>query len=155
MIYTKANKLEQKGGSGLGTCFQGRRQSFIRPVQNEEVNEAVFNIADDKSPRPDGYSAGFFKVAWSVIGKEVIIAILEFFSKGRLLNQVNATLLTLIPKVQMPKVVANYRPIACCNVLYKIITKIMVQRLKEVLVKVVYPNQNAFIPKLQSSITSS
>ncbi|KAK4385431.1 hypothetical protein Sango_2667100 [Sesamum angolense] len=129
-------------------------QSLIWPVQNEEINDTVFNIAKDKSPRQDGYSEGF-KVACPVVGKEVTTAILDFFNKGRLLNQVNATLLAYISKVQMPIVVADYRPIACRNVLYKIITKIMIQRLKELLVKVVHPDQMNLFLSVGSPTSSS
>ncbi|KAL0444661.1 UNVERIFIED_CONTAM: hypothetical protein Slati_2188800 [Sesamum latifolium] len=67
-------------------------------VTPDEVKQTVFDIAEDKAPGPDGYSSGFFKAAWPVIGKEVTQAILDFFTTGRLLKQVNATLLSLIPK---------------------------------------------------------
>ncbi|KAL0416191.1 UNVERIFIED_CONTAM: hypothetical protein Slati_3451000 [Sesamum latifolium] len=60
-------------------------------------------------------------------------AVLEFFQNGRLLKQVNATLLTLIPKVRAPTTVSDFRPISCCNVLYKAITKILVSRIKDCL----------------------
>ncbi|KAL2235448.1 UNVERIFIED_CONTAM: hypothetical protein Sindi_1277000 [Sesamum indicum] len=64
----------------------------------DDVKQAVFDIADDKAPGPDGYSSGFFKAAWPVVGQEVTKAVLEFFSTGKLLKQVNSTLLALIPK---------------------------------------------------------
>ncbi|KAL0294421.1 UNVERIFIED_CONTAM: hypothetical protein Sradi_6889000 [Sesamum radiatum] len=86
-----------------------------------------------QAPGPDGYSAGFYKAAWSVIGGEVTQAILDFFRNGRLLKQINATLISLIPKVNSPAVVAEFRPISCCNVLYKAITKILVQRMRSIL----------------------
>ncbi|KAL0445137.1 UNVERIFIED_CONTAM: hypothetical protein Slati_2236400 [Sesamum latifolium] len=84
--------------------------------------------------------------AWPVIGKEVTQAIPDFFTTGRLLKQVNATLLSLIPKVQNPTLVAEFWPISCCNVLYKVITKIIVQRLSGVLDDLISPSQNAFVP---------
>ncbi|KAL2228517.1 UNVERIFIED_CONTAM: hypothetical protein Sindi_1831400 [Sesamum indicum] len=64
----------------------------------DDVKQAVFDIAEDKAPGPDGYSSGFFKAAWPVVGQEVRKAVLEFFSTGKLLKQVNSTLLALIPK---------------------------------------------------------
>ncbi|KAL2224854.1 UNVERIFIED_CONTAM: hypothetical protein Sindi_2939200 [Sesamum indicum] len=64
----------------------------------DDVKQAVFDIADDKAPGPDGYSSGFFKAVWPVVGQEVTKAVLEFFSTGKLLKQVNSTLLALIPK---------------------------------------------------------
>ncbi|KAL2251924.1 UNVERIFIED_CONTAM: Retrovirus-related Pol polyprotein from type-1 retrotransposable element R2 [Sesamum indicum] len=64
----------------------------------DDVKQAVFDIAEDKAPGPDGYSSGFFKAAWPVVGQEVIKAVLDFFSTGKLLKQVNSIILALIPK---------------------------------------------------------
>ncbi|KAK4380912.1 hypothetical protein Sango_3020300 [Sesamum angolense] len=72
--------------------------ALVQPVTREEVKDAFFDIAEDKAPGPDGYSSGFYKAAWPVIGVEVVKAILEFFTTGRLLKQVNTTILALIPK---------------------------------------------------------
>lgn len=110
------------------------------------LKQAVFDIADDKAPGPDGYSSGFIKAAWPVVGQEVTKAVLEFFSTGKLLKQVNSTLLALIPKVHTPMTVGDFRPISCCNVLYKIIAELLVQRLSVVVDKIISPCQEAFIP---------
>ncbi|KAL2224841.1 UNVERIFIED_CONTAM: hypothetical protein Sindi_2937900 [Sesamum indicum] len=112
----------------------------------KDVKQAVFDIAEDKAPGPDGFSSGFFKAAWSVVGHEITTAVLDFFSTGKLLKQVNSTLLALIPKVHTPMTVGDFRPISCCNVLYKIIAKLIVQRLSMVLDKIISPCQGAFIP---------
>ncbi|KAL0445489.1 UNVERIFIED_CONTAM: hypothetical protein Slati_1676800 [Sesamum latifolium] len=71
-------------------------------VTATDVKMAFFDIPKDKSPSPDGYSSGFFKTAWPIVGDEVTRAVLDFFHNGKLLRQVNATLLVLIPKVQAP-----------------------------------------------------
>ncbi|KAK4384337.1 hypothetical protein Sango_3070900 [Sesamum angolense] len=89
---------------------------------------------------------GFFKAAWPVVGGEVSNAIIDFFKTGRLLKQLNATMLTLIPKVRTPNSVADLRPISCCNVIYKVITKILVSRIREILELLISPSQNAFVP---------
>ncbi|KAL2251582.1 UNVERIFIED_CONTAM: hypothetical protein Sindi_2280500 [Sesamum indicum] len=112
----------------------------------DEVKLAIFYIAEDKAPGPDSYSSGFCKASWSVVGKEVTQAIFQFFSMGKLLKQVNSTLLSLIPKVHNPTLVVDFRPILCCNILYKAITKIIVQRLSNVLDKIISPSQSAFVP---------
>ncbi|KAL2230743.1 UNVERIFIED_CONTAM: Transposon TX1 uncharacterized protein [Sesamum indicum] len=119
---------------------------LLSPFSPEEVKLAVFDIAEDKAPGPDGYSSGFYKAAWPVVGAEVTRAVLDFFSTGRLLKQVNSTLLALIPKVHTPMSVSDFRPISCCNVLYKIIAKLLVQRLSVILDKLISPCQAAFIP---------
>ncbi|KAL0295602.1 UNVERIFIED_CONTAM: putative ribonuclease H protein [Sesamum calycinum] len=77
---------------------QEESQALVQSVTREEIKDAFFDIAEDKAPGPDGYSSGFYKAAWPVIGEEMIKAILEFFTTGRLLKQVNTTILALIPK---------------------------------------------------------
>ncbi|KAL2228512.1 UNVERIFIED_CONTAM: hypothetical protein Sindi_1830900 [Sesamum indicum] len=118
---------------------------LLLPFSPNDVKQAVFDIAEDKAPGPNGYSSGFFKAAWPVVGEEVTRAVLDFFSTEKILKQVNSTILALIPKVHTPMSVNDFRPISCCNVLYKIIAKLLVQRLGVLLDKIVSPCQTAFI----------
>ncbi|KAL2224632.1 UNVERIFIED_CONTAM: hypothetical protein Sindi_2930300 [Sesamum indicum] len=120
--------------------------AILRPFTPLEVKQAVFDIAENKAPGPDGCSSGFFKAAWPIVGGEVTRAVLDFFTTGRLLKQINTTLLALIPNVHSPMTVSDFRPISCCNVLYKIIAKLLVQRLSVVLDKMISPCQAAFFP---------
>ncbi|KAL0295158.1 UNVERIFIED_CONTAM: hypothetical protein Sradi_6849500 [Sesamum radiatum] len=126
----------------------GEGECLILPVTEEEIKEAFFDISEESAPGPDGYTSLFYKAAWPVIGRDVCEAVKEFFVSGRLLKQINATTLTLIPKVQMPSQVSDYRPISCCNVIYKAITKVMVKRLQQVLHLIVDQSQNAFVPEI-------
>ncbi|KAL0310468.1 UNVERIFIED_CONTAM: hypothetical protein Scaly_2925500 [Sesamum calycinum] len=121
-------------------------EQLISPIQRQEIKDALFDINEDSAPGPDGFSSCFFKATWTIIGEDVCQAVMEFFNHGRLLKQLNATLITLIPKVQMPMKVGDFRPISCCNVVYKIITKIMVKRMRLVLEKLIDSCQNAFVP---------
>ncbi|KAL2251989.1 UNVERIFIED_CONTAM: hypothetical protein Sindi_2321200 [Sesamum indicum] len=120
--------------------------SLVLPFTHTDVKQAIFDIAEDKAPGPDGYSSGFFKAAWPIIGQEVSSAVLDFFHTGQILKQINTTLLALIPKVHSPMNVGDFRPISCCNVLYKIIAKLLVQRLSVILDKLISPCQAAFVP---------
>ncbi|GJW64567.1 RNA-directed DNA polymerase, eukaryota, reverse transcriptase zinc-binding domain protein [Tanacetum coccineum] len=124
-------------------------QRMIMNVSEEEIKDALFDICDNKAPGPDGYSAKFYKSAWSVIKNEVCDAIMEFFRTGRMLGEVNATLITLVPKSKTPQKVSDYRPISCCNIIYKIISKILTNRIKSALCKLVSHCQSAFIPGRQ------
>ncbi|KAK4383871.1 Transposon TX1 uncharacterized protein [Sesamum angolense] len=71
---------------------------LTRPITKDDVKTAVFDIEEDRAPGPDGYTLGFFKAAWPVVWEETTAAVMDFFTTGRLLKQVNATLITLIPK---------------------------------------------------------
>ncbi|KAK4380903.1 hypothetical protein Sango_3019400 [Sesamum angolense] len=116
------------------------------PVTRNEIKEAIFDIEEDSAPGPDGYTSAFFKAAWPVVGEAISEAIVEFFRTGKLLKQVNATLLALIPKVHKPAHVSDYRPISCCNVIHKAITKILVKWMQLVLHLLIDYSQNAFVP---------
>ncbi|XP_074315517.1 uncharacterized protein LOC141651715 [Silene latifolia] len=98
-----------------------------------------------KSPGPDGYTRQFYRDAWDIVGDEVCDAVRYFFDTGKLLTQINATTITLIPKMDMPTNVKHFRPISCCNVLYKAISKIMCNRLAAILPDIISKNQGAFV----------
>ncbi|KAH0722967.1 hypothetical protein KY289_006011 [Solanum tuberosum] len=82
-----------------------------------EVKTTLFHIDSNKSPGPDGYGNGFFKAVWDIICDDIVTAVLEFFTNGKLLKQLNATNIALIPKVRNPELASQFRPIACCNIL--------------------------------------
>ncbi|GKF50923.1 RNA-directed DNA polymerase, eukaryota, reverse transcriptase zinc-binding domain protein, partial [Tanacetum coccineum] len=82
---------------------------------------------------------------------DVCRAVKDFFQNGKFLKEVNATVISLVPKVATPAKVSDYRPIACCNVVYKIISKVICNRIKGALNDLVDVNQRAFIPSKQIS----
>ncbi|GKA14481.1 putative RNA-directed DNA polymerase [Tanacetum coccineum] len=119
---------------------------MIRDVNDDEIRTAMFLIGNDKAPGPNGLTFVFFKKAWDVVGNDVCKAVQFFFSNGKLLQEVNHTILTLLPKASTPSRVNDYRLISCCNVIYKCISKIITNRIKDGLDDVVSQNQSAFIP---------
>ncbi|GJT13943.1 RNA-directed DNA polymerase, eukaryota, reverse transcriptase zinc-binding domain protein [Tanacetum coccineum] len=119
---------------------------MIRPVPDEEIKASMFSIQDDKAAGPDGFTSKFFKKAWSIVGPDVCRAVREFFTSGKLLGELNTNLISLVPKLKTPRKLSDYRPIACCNVVYKCISKVLTNRLKEGLDGLVDVNQCAFIP---------
>ncbi|GFZ16285.1 hypothetical protein Acr_25g0006940 [Actinidia rufa] len=115
------------------------------PVSEEDVKSALFSIGEDKAPGPDGFSSCFFKKAWDIVGSDFTTAVLEFFSSGQILKQINHSVLALIPKSTNVERVEDFRPIACCNVIYKLISKIIAIRLAPALISIIDPAQAAFI----------
>lgn len=118
---------------------------LIEEVDMNEVRDALFDIENEKAPGPDGYGSYFFKSSWSIIAKDVFDAVNEFFLNGRILRQFNHATIALIPKKGHPLEINDYRPISCCNVVYKIISKILVKRLRDVMGSIVDKAQAAFI----------
>lgn len=126
-------------------CSELDCERLVREVTKEEVKEVLFKMPGSKSSGPDGFTSEFFKEAWAVIGEDVTVAVQSFFIKGFLPKGLNSTILALIPKKEEAKVMRDYRPISCCNVLNKIISKIIAKRLKGILPKCITLNQSAFI----------
>ncbi|KAL4588964.1 hypothetical protein LXL04_001865 [Taraxacum kok-saghyz] len=85
---------------------------MIRPVNDEEIKQALFDIGNDKAPGPDGYTSTFFKKSWHIVGKDVCLAVKEFFLNGQLLQAINHTILALLPKVENPNTMKDFRPIS-------------------------------------------
>lgn len=100
---------------------QQQQLDMCAPFRAEDVNNALWEINELKSPGPDGYTSRFFKESWDCVGKDITEAVLQFFTSGKMLKQINTTTLTLIPKVENPEMVTQFRSIACCNIVYKII----------------------------------
>ncbi|XP_074301525.1 uncharacterized protein LOC141632926 [Silene latifolia] len=96
---------------------EDQESAMTRAVTDEEIRDALFSIPANKAPGPDGYSSQFFKDAYSVVGKDILKAVKEFFDSGKLLKQVNSTTLTLIPKKDRPISAADFTPIVCYDLL--------------------------------------
>lgn len=102
-------------------CSDIHKLSLIKAVSVEEITSTVFALSLDKCPGPDGYSVEFFRASWSIVGSDIVAAVQEFFRNGRLLKDFNTTKIALIPKFPEACKLGDYRPISCCNLVYKII----------------------------------
>lgn len=118
---------------------------MVIPTQ-EEVWNTLKGMGSLKSPGPDGMPPIFYKKYWDKVGNEVTSLIKHCFSSASIPNGLNHTNLVLIPKVKHPSRPVEYRPIALCNILYKIVVKIIAQRLKPMLDQLVDKAQSAFVP---------
>ena len=118
---------------------------LTKPISDSKIRKAVFSMGALKAPGSDGLNGSFYQKHWEVVGRQVCTAVTEFFQNGILPNAVNETQVVLVPKIQRPESVSHYRPISCCNFIYKVITRILVLRLRTFMNSLIGQNQNAFI----------
>ncbi|KAF5449709.1 hypothetical protein F2P56_030126 [Juglans regia] len=112
----------------------------------EDLKGALFEMDPMSSPGPDGFSAGFYQDHWEAVGDGVVEVVKEIFKSKRGIEEINETFIVLIPKKRRPNLVTEYRPISLCNVIYKVFSKVLANRIKTFLSKLISPSQSAFVP---------
>jgi hypothetical protein len=83
----------------------------------------------DKSPRPDGFNPAFYQSFWNLCGDDVFAAVKEWLDRGYFPSTLNETNICLIPKCDSPNSMRDFQPISLCNVLYKMVPKLLANRL--------------------------
>lgn len=119
--------------------------SLGKEMTDEEIKAALWSLKATKAPRPNGLHAGFFQWFWLLVGGSVKDEIKRIFGEKRIPDYLNKTLIALIPKILGLETIGSYRPIILCNTIYKMVTKVMVARLRPFLSKLVSPLQTAFV----------
>ena len=120
-----------------------------RPFEEEEVQKVVFDCDDHKSLGLDGFTLAFFQVCWKEVKSDLMTVMNDFHSSGVVNRGVNETYIALIPKKYGSCRVSEFRPISLVTNLYKIISKVLVSRLKGVLDSTISKNQRAFVANRQ------
>ncbi|GJT58097.1 RNA-directed DNA polymerase, eukaryota, partial [Tanacetum coccineum] len=122
------------------------QQEFLEcDVSNEEIKKAVWNCGSDRAPGPDGFTFKFFKTFWDVIQNDVVRFVREFFQSACFPKGCNSSFIALIPKIGDAKFVSDFRPISLIGCQYKIIGKLLANRLSTVIGSCVSFEQSAFI----------
>ena len=122
-------------------------ERLTREVTDVEIREAVFDIKASSAPGRYGLNGLFFQKYWDIIRPDITKEIRAFFTTGTFPQEWNVTQLCLVPKVINPVRMVDLRPISLCTVVYKVISRVLVSRLKPWLEKVVSPTQSAFVPE--------
>uniref|UniRef100_A0A803Q1F8 Reverse transcriptase domain-containing protein n=1 Tax=Cannabis sativa TaxID=3483 RepID=A0A803Q1F8_CANSA len=118
---------------------------LLQPFDEQDVKSAMFQIHPLKAPGKDGLPGLFFQKHWDLVGKEVTAACLDILNNQADCRSINETLICLIPKTKHPTKMSEFRPISLCNVVYKVVSKCLANRMKPSLNNAISSNQSAFI----------
>ncbi|KAL0444005.1 UNVERIFIED_CONTAM: hypothetical protein Slati_2123200 [Sesamum latifolium] len=121
-------------------------EDLFRPFSAEEVKTALNQMHPYKSLGSDGILPIFYQKYWNIVGSDVVAYVLDILNNCSIKPRFNATNIVLIPKCPNPDRMTQFRPISLCNVLYKLVSKTLTNRLKPFLDQLISPTQSAFIP---------
>ena len=119
-------------------------RELIRSLSRDEVEATLKSMEPFSAPGPDGMPPTFFQTYWSIVGDDVSSAVLNCLNNCFFPAEINHTFITLIPKVKCPEKIFEFRPISLCNVIYKLLSKVLANRLHGVLPSIISENQSAF-----------
>ncbi|OMO86355.1 reverse transcriptase [Corchorus capsularis] len=119
------------------------------PLTDVEIHKTLWTFKPDKAPGPDGLHPGFYQRNWATVKSKICSAIHDIFYSASMPPEFNGTLISLIPKCHGLTNLSQFRPISLCNTIYKLVTNILVLRLRPFLNKLICPLQSSFIPGRQ------
>ncbi|KAL4280079.1 hypothetical protein GQ457_03G012010 [Hibiscus cannabinus] len=129
------------------TCITPSINSkFDMGFMAEEIKKAFLQIHPNKSPGIDGLPSSFYRKFWSICGPEFIKFCLDLLEGKCSWYEINKTVIVLIPKLEKPSHMKQFRPISLCTVVYKTCAKVLVNRLKSIMPVCISENQSAFVP---------
>eukprot|EP00253_Pinus_taeda_P036193 PITA_36193 len=116
-----------------------------RTITMEEVEEAVRNMPSDKAPGPDGFTINFYKACWNIVKQDIWEIVEDSRRSKTILKSLNSTFIALVPKVEEANSTEKFRPIALCNVICRIISKVIANRLKVILPGIISQEQSGYV----------
>eukprot|EP00253_Pinus_taeda_P021522 PITA_21522 len=129
--------------------FVLQNRELDQVVSEEEIRLVAFSMQQDKAPGLDGFTVAFYRNHWDTIKKGYVRMVKYVFQKHKMGENTKSSHLALIPKDLNPLSFDRFQPISLCNVSYKIVTKILANRLKNLLPYLISENQGGFVPHRQ------
>jgi hypothetical protein len=119
--------------------------SLEEPFEERGVREVIKGMNRDKVPGPDGFTLAFFQDCWEVAKGDFMAVFEEFYARGKFVKSINFTFISLISKTQGAKVITDFHPISLVGGVYKIIAKVLANRMRRVMDWIIYKPQNALL----------
>ncbi|KAH1090919.1 hypothetical protein J1N35_018176 [Gossypium stocksii] len=133
--------------SGIDRCiFEEDNLKLKASYTKEEIKVVLKEMGPTKALGEDGFPALFYQKCWPIIGEDVMSYCLHLLNEGMNLTPINKTRTVLIPKITSPTNISQFYLISLCNVLYKLIAKVITNRLWVVIEKCIDVAQSAFVP---------
>jgi hypothetical protein len=132
-------------GLSIDSILESEARWLERAFEEEEVRKVVLAMNGDKALGPDGFSMAFFQTCWDVLSWDIMKVFHDFHARGWFEKSLNASFISLIPKAPGVISLKDFRPISLVGSIYKIIAKVLANKLKSVLEKVISKSQSAFI----------
>ena len=111
----------------------------------DEIRSTVFAMDPSSAPGPDGFPGSFYQSCWDIVGSDVISFVQYFFQHNWLYPNANSNFIVLLPKIEGANVLSQFRPIALANFLFKIIPKILADRMSSIASRIISPQQTSFL----------
>jgi hypothetical protein len=135
----KAHVLWELSRKGYGN------QISVECFTRQEIDNVVAELPNNKSPGPDGFNNEFIKGCWPLIAQDYYNLFETFFEREICMRSINTSHIALIPKKDGPTTAADYKPISLLNSSFKLITKVLANRLQKVIRQIIHKNQYGFI----------
>jgi hypothetical protein len=119
--------------------------SLVLPFSSTKIDNIVRNLSADKAPGPDGFNGNFLKSCWHLVKSDFYDLCKDFFDNSLNLEGLNSSYISLIPQVNNPVRVNDFRPISLLNIVIKMISKLHANRLQPLIQRLIHKNQYGFI----------
>jgi hypothetical protein len=123
----------------LPLIMEEMNTGLCKEFTSEEISNALFHIGPIKAPDPDGFLIRVFQKNWDTMREDMTRVVPNFFVTGVMPCGVNDTSIVLLPKKEEPKNLKDFRPISLCNIIYKVVSKCLVNRLRPLLQDLIDP----------------
>ena len=127
--------------------FREDNFNLNKPVTEEEVNEVLKEMQNGKAPGPDGFNVDFIKACWNIVKQDILNVVEDSRMNRTILKTLNTSFIALIPKQEVAQMPDKFRPIALCNMVYKLISKVVTNRLKPLLPTLVSMEQSRYVER--------